>query len=33
MGLLGWIMYFGLGLIYFLIITFINSKYKITKVQ
>ena len=33
MGLLGWIMYFGLGLIYFLIITFINSKYKISKVQ
>lgn len=33
MGLLGWIMYFLLGLVYFLIITFINSKYKITKVQ
>lgn len=33
MGLLGWIMYFVLGFIYFLIITFINSKYKISKVQ
>lgn len=33
MGLIGWIMYFLLGLVYFLIITFINSKYKITKVQ
>lgn len=33
MGLLGWIIYLILGFIYFLIITFINSKYKITKVQ
>lgn len=33
MGLLGWIMYLFLGLFYFLVITFINSKYKITKVQ
>ncbi len=33
MGLLGWIIYLLLGLFYFLVITFINSKYKITKVQ
>ena len=33
MGLLGWIIYLLLGLFYFSIITFINSKYSITKVQ
>lgn len=33
MGLLGWIIYLLLGLFYFLVIIFINSKYKITKVQ
>ena len=33
MGLFGWIMYLVLGLFYFLVITFINSKYKITKIQ
>lgn len=33
MGLVGWMFYLILGFIFFVIITFINSKYKITKVQ
>ena len=33
MGLMGWIFYLFLGFVFFLIITFIDSKYKLTKIQ